>query len=646
MRGRTPTRFLASGISWNRLFAGTGLVLAVELGACGGGGSAPSTPTPTPNPVPSIATLSPSSTTAGTAAQALTINGSGFLSSSSVTYGGVTHTATFVNSGQLTTTLSAGDQGTAGANPVVVTNPTPGGGASNSVSFTVNNPVPSIATLSPSSTTAGTAAQALTINGMNFVSGSTVTYSGVVHTATFVNSGQLTITLSAGDQANLGSYAVVVTNPAPGGGTSGAVNFMVTTPPPTVTVSFSPGVVEPGATSTLTWSTTNATACTASGAWNGSEGTSGSESITQSTDGNYQFGLTCTGVGGNGSGSASLLVTDVKPTSYLNKNALDINSVSIPDETSNAFGLADFFGDGSLSLVLHTLLYNPNDPSTATDYGKIYFYKQDAKGTWVDNTSKILANTTGCLHPRKAVIADFNHDGKPDVFFACHGFDRPPYPGEQPHILLSQPDGTYSNVTLPFTCYCHGASAADITGNGYPDILVTDTSVANTPYFLMNNGDGTFTQDFTRLPASAVAKKQIYAAELIDFENRGVFDVYLAGNEPGTTAYPLSEFGPTIFPNDGTGHFISTTPVSLLAGPSFGFALDVVVENGYIYLLKVNYAYTASEIQKIAYPSLNQSVIYSYSGVYPNGNTWLDWIIPYESDLVSEDASYAVSVPQ
>jgi len=209
------------------------------------------------NSVPAITTLSPSSTTAGAAAQTLTINGSNFLSSSTVTYNGVAHTAAFVSSSQLTIQLSASDQATAGTYAVVVANPSPGGGASNSVNFTVNNPTPTITTLSPSSAVAGAAAQTLTINGTNFVSNSTVTYNGVAHTATFVSSSQLTIQLSASDQATAGTDAVVVTNPSPGGGASNSVNFTVNNPTPTITT-LSPSSAEAGAAAqTLTINGTN-----------------------------------------------------------------------------------------------------------------------------------------------------------------------------------------------------------------------------------------------------------------------------------------------------------------------------------------------------------------------------------------------------
>ncbi len=67
-----------------------------------------------------------------------------------------------------------------------------------------------------------------------------MTYNGVAHAATYVSATQLTITLSAGDQATAGSYAVVVTNPAPGGGASNALNFAVNNPVPTAITSLSP----------------------------------------------------------------------------------------------------------------------------------------------------------------------------------------------------------------------------------------------------------------------------------------------------------------------------------------------------------------------------------------------------------------------
>jgi hypothetical protein len=108
---------------------------------------------PTTNPAPSIVSLSPGSLSAGVAPQVLTINGSGFLSSSTVTFNGGAHTPTFVSGSQITISLTSVDLATTGTFPVVVTNPTPGGGPSNTVYFTVITPPIGSVTISPTSAT-------------------------------------------------------------------------------------------------------------------------------------------------------------------------------------------------------------------------------------------------------------------------------------------------------------------------------------------------------------------------------------------------------------------------------------------------------------------------------------------------------------
>src|ERR1700682_3110915 len=58
------------------------------------------------------------------------------------------------------------------------------------------------------------------------------------------------------------------------------VNSAKNTPPPivTVTLAASPTAVASGGASTLTWSSTNATSCTASGGWSGAKATGGTQS--------------------------------------------------------------------------------------------------------------------------------------------------------------------------------------------------------------------------------------------------------------------------------------------------------------------------------------------------------------------------------
>jgi YVTN family beta-propeller protein len=208
------------------------VILFVVYGCGGGGSQSAPPPPPVQNPVPSISSLSPSSAMAGAASQALTINGTNFLSISTVTYNGVAHTASFVSSTQLNITLSASDQATAGAYPVIVTNPAPGGGTSNTVNFTITsgtNPIPTITGLSPSVTAVGGPAFTLTVSGSNFVASSVVRWNGTDRPTAFQNSTQVTAQIPAGDIAATGTAAITVFNPVPGGGTSNSLNFSIVT---------------------------------------------------------------------------------------------------------------------------------------------------------------------------------------------------------------------------------------------------------------------------------------------------------------------------------------------------------------------------------------------------------------------------------
>ena len=92
-------------------------------------------------------------------------------------------------------------------------------------------PAPSVASLSPSSATTGGPGFTLTVNGSSFTSASVVRWNGSNRTTTFVSASQLTAAIAAADIASAGTAQISVFTPAPGGGTSGALGFLVGTPP-------------------------------------------------------------------------------------------------------------------------------------------------------------------------------------------------------------------------------------------------------------------------------------------------------------------------------------------------------------------------------------------------------------------------------
>jgi hypothetical protein len=95
------------------------------------------------------------------------------------------------------------------------------------------------------------------------------------------------------------------------------LTYVVTTPDaapaPTVSLTASPTSVVSGSASTLTWSSTNATSCTASGSWTGAKATAGSAS-TGALTANGTYTLACTGSGGTTSASATVTVTAPPPS--------------------------------------------------------------------------------------------------------------------------------------------------------------------------------------------------------------------------------------------------------------------------------------------------------------------------------------------
>jgi len=94
------------------------------------------------------------------------------------------------------------------------------------------NPAPTIAAISPNSSDQGGAGFTLSVVGSNFVSGSAVLWRGSEMPTTLVSKALVTAEIPASAVNARGPDAVTVASPAPGGGTSGAIDFNVPCPIP------------------------------------------------------------------------------------------------------------------------------------------------------------------------------------------------------------------------------------------------------------------------------------------------------------------------------------------------------------------------------------------------------------------------------
>ena len=181
---------------------------------------------PVDNPVPSLTSLTPTSAAFGSTTVDIQLTGTGFRSDSTVQYDGTSVTVSFVDSTLLLVTVS-GSQLDPAVHEIKVTNPTPGGGESNTVEFTVGFSVPTISSLTPATAEIPNPIE-VKIVGTGFTTSSTVLFNSQSVGGTFVSETEMNATLSS---TAVGASLVSVSNPSPGGGESNPATFLFTEPP-------------------------------------------------------------------------------------------------------------------------------------------------------------------------------------------------------------------------------------------------------------------------------------------------------------------------------------------------------------------------------------------------------------------------------
>jgi len=259
---------------------------------------------------PSILSVSPTTLTAGSGDSPIQLIGTNFARDAVVLLNGVNLATTFQSSTQLTAIVSAASLAITGSLALRVLNPA--SGASNLLLLPVvaaagNNPSPRIQELLPSGLTAGSPGQNIEVTGTGFISSTMAAVNGSPRATSPGVDNTLSVALMSTDLSSPGTLSLTLTNPAPGGGTSGVSAFLVAPglvplPPPGLS-SISPSSAPSGTGTTTISFTASGLSSSTVVRWNGADHT-----ISSTNTGGFTFTLSAADLAN--AGTAEVTVYD------------------------------------------------------------------------------------------------------------------------------------------------------------------------------------------------------------------------------------------------------------------------------------------------------------------------------------------------
>ena len=197
----------------------------------------------------------------------------------------------------------------------------------------------------------------------------------------------------------------------------------------------------------------------------------------------------------------------------------------------------DFNGDGYEDLVVTWAVF-PHTLERESTKSQVEIYLNDGTGRLKKDHQFFFDREPPSRHMTyRIVVEDFNLDGIDDIFVGSMGLSKRNPDGSytsfsEPNVLLLSDNGLMKDASNMIdykgeTSFSHDASAGDVNGDGYPDIL------AGRALFLSNLGQS-FTNISEQLPADwrDWSKYQYTMSSLMeDFNGDGLADIVMLWND-------------------------------------------------------------------------------------------------------------------
>jgi uncharacterized repeat protein (TIGR01451 family) len=210
------------------------------------------------------------------------------------------------------------------------------------------------------------------------------------------------------------------------------------------------------------------------------------------------------------------------------------------DMLANDWGMAwsDYNGDGFVDLFVTN--YDVDQPNRLYRNNGNGTFTQDLIEPFISDMALSLAATWG----------DYDNDGDIDLFVTNNI-------GSKNFLYRNNGDGTFTKVLndpmVNYDGYSHGAAWGDYDNDGYLDMFVADYFTTRFNKLYRNNGDGTFSEIPSAVPA--LENSSSVGAVWGDYDNDGKIDLFVAN---------INNENNSLYRNQGNGMFEKITTGSVV----------------------------------------------------------------------------------